>query len=73
MILTIQIFFKAKKQHCKNPPSGVTVKFCREENFFLTRWWKFKVRGQVIEYNNFFFKNFVENDAETFTRPVFVF
>ena len=41
---------------------------------FFTRQWKFKVRDQVIEYNRiFFFKNFVENDAESFTIPVFVF
>ena len=67
--------FKAKKQRIvKIPPVGVEVKFCREDNFF-TRWWKFKVRGQLIEYNRsfFVFKNFVENDAESFTRPVLRF
>ena len=41
----------------------------------FTVWWKFEVRGQIIEYNKFFFffKNFVENKAENFPRPVFVF
>ena len=77
MTLTIQTFFKAKKHIVKIPPVGVKVKFCREKNFFFfTGCWKFEVRGQVIEYNNnffFFFKNFVENKAENFTRRVFVF
>ena len=77
MILTIQTFFKAKKQHIvRIPPVGVKVKFCsKEEENFFTGWWKFEVRGQVIEYNriSFFFKKFVENEAESFARPVFVF
>ena len=35
VILTIQIFFKAKNQHIvKLPPVRVKVKFCREDNFF---------------------------------------
>ena len=35
VILTIQSFFKAKKQHIvKIPPEWVKVEFCREENFF---------------------------------------
>ena len=35
VVLTIQTFFKAKKQYiAKIPPVGVAVKFCREENVF---------------------------------------
>ena len=45
VILTIQTFFKAKKQHIvKIPPVGVKVKFCREEeNFF---YWVVEIWGQ---------------------------
>ena len=39
VILTIQTFFKAKKQHIvKIPPVGVKVKFCREEEEILFYW-----------------------------------
>ena len=68
-------WLESKKQCIvKIPLVGVEVKFCRKDNFF-TRWWKFKVSDQVIEYNRIFFifKNFVENDAEGFTRPVLRF
>ena len=44
VILTIQTFFKAKKQHIvKIPPVGVKVKFCRKENFF---YWVVEIWGQ---------------------------
>ena len=48
-------WLESKKQCIvKIPLVGVEVKFCRKDNFF-TRWWKFKVSGQVIEYNRIFF------------------
>ena len=41
VILTIQTFFRVKKQHIVKIPSvGVNVKFCRN-NFFIG-WWKFE-------------------------------
>ena len=31
------------------------------------------VRGQAIEYNNFFFRNFVENEGERILLDLFLF
>ena len=52
VIFTMLIFFNAKKQHIvKIPPrgggGGLQWNFAGRIIFF-TRWWKFKVRGQVI-------------------------
>ena len=75
VILTVQTFFKAKKQHCKNSPQwGLKWTSAGRRRIFYTGWWKFEVKGQVIEYNkNIFFKKLVENEAESSTRPAFVF
>ena len=67
-------FLKLKNNIAKFPQWGLKWNFAGRRIFF-TRWSKFKVRGQVIEYNRIFFvfKNFVENDVESFTRPVLRF
>ena len=55
VILTIQTFFKTRKQHIvKFPQWGLKWNF-PERIIFFTWWWKFEVRNQVIEYNRIFF------------------
>ena len=74
VILTIQTFFKTRKQHIVKFPQWRLKWNFAERRIFFTRWWKFEVRSQVIEYNRIFsFQKFCTKWSRGFYQTCFCF